>query len=49
MWICGGSSTGKSNTVEVKIDEAIRNEHKIKIIPIDPHARKEDSLYNKIK
>lgn len=49
MWICGGSSTGKSNTVALKIDEAIRNGRKIGIILIDPHARKDDSLYNKIR
>ena len=49
MWICGGSSTGKSNTVALKIDEAIRNGRKIGIILVDPHARKEDSLYNKIR
>lgn len=49
MWICGGSSTGKSNTVALKIDEAIRNGRDIKLVVIDPHARKEDSLYNKIK
>lgn len=49
MWICGGSSTGKSNTVALKIDEAIRNGRNIGIILVDPHARKEDSLYNKIR
>lgn len=49
MWICGGSSTGKSNTVALKIDEAIRNGRDIGIVLIDPHARKDDSLYNKIK
>lgn len=49
MWICGGSSTGKSNTVALKIDEAIRNGRNITIILIDPHARKDDSLYNKIR
>lgn len=49
MWICGGSSTGKSNTVALKIDEAIRNGRKIKIILVDPHARKDDSLYKKIQ
>lgn len=48
-WIVGGSSTGKSNTVALKIDEAIRNGRKIRILLIDPHARKEDSLYNKIR
>ncbi|MGH2506952.1 MAG: AAA family ATPase, partial [Ktedonobacteraceae bacterium] len=49
MWICGGSGTGKSNTVALKIDEAVRNGRKIGIILVDPHARKEDSLYNKIR
>lgn len=49
VWICGGSNTGKSNTVGLKIKEAIMNGRDIKIILIDPHARKEDSLYNKIR
>lgn len=49
MWICGGSNTGKSNTVGIKIEEAIRNGRNLKIICIDYHARKSDSLYNKIK
>lgn len=49
MWIAGGSGTGKSNTVALKIDEAIRNGRKIGIVLIDPHARKEDSLYNRIR
>jgi hypothetical protein len=49
MWICGGSNTGKSNTVGIKIEEAIRNGRNLKIICIDYHARKKDSLYNKIR
>ncbi|HET8910633.1 MAG TPA: hypothetical protein VFN23_04165 [Ktedonobacteraceae bacterium] len=49
MWICGGSSTGKSNTVAIKLDEAIQLGRDIGIILIDPHARKEDSLYHKIR
>lgn len=49
MWICGGSSTGKSNTVGIKIEEAIINGRNLGIVCIDYHARKPDSLYNKIK
>lgn len=49
MWICGGSSTGKTNTVSIKINEAIENGRDIRFIVIDPHKEKEDSLYNKIK
>jgi len=49
MWICGGSSTGKSNTVGIKIEEAITNGRDLGIICIDYHARKSDSLYNKIR
>jgi len=48
-WIVGGSSTGKSNTVALKIDEAIRLGRNIKIVLIDPHMKKPDSLYNRIK
>lgn len=49
MWICGGSSTGKSNTVGIKIEEAIENGRNLGILCIDYHANKKDSLYNKIK
>ncbi|HEU5376453.1 MAG TPA: hypothetical protein VFV38_13500 [Ktedonobacteraceae bacterium] len=49
MWICGGSSTGKTNTVSLKINEAIENGRNIRLIVIDPHKEKADSLYNKIK
>jgi hypothetical protein len=49
MMICGGSNSGKSNTVALKIDEAIHLGRNIGIICIDPHARKPDSLWNKIK
>jgi hypothetical protein len=49
MWICGGSSTGKSNTVGIKMEEAITNGRNLGIICIDYHARKPDSLYNKIR
>lgn len=49
MWICGGSSTGKTNTVSLKINEAIENGRNTSLIVIDPHKEKADSLYNKIK
>jgi hypothetical protein len=49
MMICGGSNSGKSNTVALKIDEAVHLGRNIGIICIDPHARKPDSLWNKIK
>lgn len=49
MWICGGSSTGKSNTVGIKIEEAVTNGRNLGILCIDYHARKSDSLYNKIR
>lgn len=48
-WIVGGSSTGKSNTVALKVDEAMRMGHNLRLLVIDPHAKKEDSLYNRIK
>lgn len=49
MWICGGSNSGKSNTVGIKIEEAIDNGRNLGILCIDYHANKKDSLYNKIK
>jgi hypothetical protein len=49
MWICGGSNSGKSNTVGIKIEEAIENGRNLGILCIDYHANKKDSLYNKIK
>lgn len=49
MWICGGSSTGKTNTVSLKINEAIENGRNLRLIVIDPHKEKSDSLYNKIR
>jgi len=45
--ILGGSGTGKSNTIAIKAEEAVRDGWKI--IVIDPHKRKEDSLFNRIK
>ncbi len=46
-WICGGSKTGKTNTVSLKVDEAYAMGYKF--IVIDPHKNKPDSLYNAIK
>lgn len=45
--ILGGSGTGKSNTVSIKVEEAIKDGWRL--IVIDPHRRKPDSLYNRIK
>jgi hypothetical protein len=49
MLICGGSSTGKSNTVAIKLYEAMQIGRNTHIIVIDPHMTKPDSLYNKVK
>ena len=46
-WICGGSKTGKTNTVALKVEEAYNQGHWF--IVIDPHKFKADSLYNSIK
>jgi hypothetical protein len=45
--ILGGSGTGKSNTVSIKVEEAVKDGWRL--IVIDPHRRKPDSLYNRIK
>lgn len=49
MLISGGSNSGKSNTVGLKINEAISYGRNVRLIVIDWHWRKPDSLYNKIK
>lgn len=49
MWIVGGSDTGKSNTVALKVHESIQNGRNMRIILIDPHKRKPDSLYNRLR
>jgi hypothetical protein len=45
-WICGGSKTGKTNTVSLKVEEAYAMGYKF--IIVDPHKNKPDSLYNAI-
>ena len=49
MLISGGSNSGKSNTVGLKISEAIAAHQGIQLIVVDWHAVKPDSLYNKIR
>lgn len=49
MLISGGSSTGKSNTVAIKLHEAITIGRNTRMVVIDPHKNKPDSLYNKIR
>jgi hypothetical protein len=49
MWVVGGSDTGKTNTIALKVHEAIQNGRNIKIILIDPHKRKPDSLWNRLR
>jgi hypothetical protein len=49
MLISGGSSTGKSNTVAIKLHEAVKIGKNTRMIVIDPHKNKPDSLYNKIR
>jgi hypothetical protein len=46
-WICGGSKTGKTNTVALKVEEAYTMGRRF--IVIDPHKYKNDSLYNSIR
>lgn len=46
-WIVGGSKTGKTNTVALKVAEAYMQGSQFLVI--DPHAFKSDSLYNSIK
>jgi hypothetical protein len=47
VWIVGGSGTGKTNTVCIRVDDDDRRGHRFLVI--DPHRFKKDSLYNSIK
>jgi len=47
VWIVGGSGTGKTNTVCIRVDDDHRRGHRFLVI--DPHRFKKDSLYNAIK
>lgn len=47
VWVVGGSGTGKTNSVSIRVDEDY--ERGAWFLVIDPHAFKEDSLYNAIK
>lgn len=49
MLISGGSNAGKSNTVGIKLHEVISNGRDVRLLVIDWHWRKPDSLYNKVK
>lgn len=46
LWVVGSSSSGKSNTVSGKVLEAVR--HGARLLVVDPHAVKEDSLARKL-
>lgn len=46
-WIVGGSGRGKTNTVALKVYEAVQLGYKL--IVIDPHKHKDDSLAKKLE
>lgn len=46
-WIVGGSGSGKTNTVCIRVDEDYERGHRFLVI--DPHWFKDDSMYNAIK
>lgn len=46
LWVVGSSSSGKSNTVFGKVLEAVRRG--ARLLVVDPHAVKEDSLARKL-
>lgn len=46
-WVVGGSGSGKTNTVCIRVDEDYEWGHRFLVI--DPHWFKEDSMYNAIK
>lgn len=47
MWIVGGSKTGKTNDIVIKVEEG----HNVgrRLVVVDPHKTKSDSLYNAIR
>ena len=47
MWIVGGSKTGKTNDIVIKVEEG----HNVgrRLLVVDPHKTKSDSLYNAIR
>jgi len=47
LWIVGGSGTGKTNSVSMRVEEDYQWGHHFLLI--DPHWFKDDSLYNAIK
>lgn len=47
VWVVGSSGTGKTNTVSIRVDEDYQRGNQFLVV--DPHAFKEDSLYNAIK
>lgn len=46
IWVVGGSGTGKSNTVALRVDDDYQSGHQLLLA--DPHAFKEDSLTNSL-
>jgi hypothetical protein len=46
-WVVGGSGSGKTNTVCIRVDEDYEWGHRFLVI--DPHWFKDDSMYNAIK
>lgn len=47
IWFVGGSGTGKTNSVTLRVEEDEQANYRFLVI--DPHIFKEDSLYNAIK
>lgn len=47
IWVVGGSGTGKTNSVSIRVEEDFQRGSMFLVI--DPHAFKDDSLYNAVK
>ena len=47
MWIVGGSKTGKTNDIVIKVEEGHTGGRRL--VVVDPHKTKSDSLYNAIR
>lgn len=47
VWVVGSSGTGKTNTVSIRVEEDYARAYRFMVV--DPHAFKDDSLYNAIK
>lgn len=47
LWIVGNSGTGKTNSTVIRVDDDVKRGHRL--LGVDPHAFKDDSLTNALR